>query len=103
MIQWNVQIMSLIQYEQTSLMGHCIVIRFVSEMTLTNLRCVLAHVPSSAHVSRIAIKAMASDNVVVISLPLVPESTVLSSNSTDGDDGGRLSALLLFDGLKLFL
>jgi hypothetical protein len=39
----------------------------------------------------------------VISLPLVPESTVLSSNSTDGDDGGRLSALLLFDGLKLFL
>ena len=40
MIQWNVQIMALIQYEQTSLMGHCIVIRFVSEMPLTNLRCV---------------------------------------------------------------
>jgi hypothetical protein len=35
---------------------------------------------------------MASDDVVAISLPLVPESTVVSSNST-GDDGGRLSAL----------
>jgi hypothetical protein len=45
---------------------------------------------------------MASNDVVVISLPLVPESTVLSSNST-GDDGGRLSALLLFDGLNMFL
>ena len=64
---------------------------------------IYSHVPSSAHVSRSAIKAMASDNVVVISLPLVPESTVLSSNSTDGDDGGRLSALLLFDGLNMFL
>ena len=40
MMHWNVQIMALIQYEQTSLMGHCIVIRFVSEMTLTNLRSV---------------------------------------------------------------
>jgi hypothetical protein len=38
---------------------------------------------------------MASDDVVAISLPLFTESTVVSSNST-GDDGGRLSALLLF-------
>jgi hypothetical protein len=63
---------------------------------------IYSHVPSLAHVSRSAIKAMASDDVVAISLPLVPESTVVSSNST-GDDGGRLSALLLCDELNMFL
>ena len=62
-----------------------------------------SHVPNTAHVSQSAIKAMSSDDVVVIFLPLVPESTVLSSISTCGDDGGRLSVLLLFDGLKMFL